>query len=336
MSLRTFCHATLCCTLLALSACARMEHAPASMDASTDASDSFEEKDATTEMAPAAEAEVTEADAESQVVTTAPEPAQLTSSAATYSDPQRKFIRTAQARFRVKDVYKSALTIEDVAAAHGGFVVRNDISSQNFRVRRFAKGNGKRIELAEYVLQGELTIRVPSDKTQDFLRSIITQMEFLDQRSFAAEDAQFELLRQQLDFRRNQEAQQELGQATQEGGKLAHKAEAITARNQARSSRDEALIAQKKFEDRVAFSTIRLSLYQIPQVRQTELNDIDNIFKKNGPGFFSRLGDSLGSGWHGLLEVLLVLSMLWPLWLLLAIPAVFLLRYLRKRRNRAK
>ena len=42
----------------------------------------------------------------------ATDPSQLTSSAATYTDAQRKFIRTAQANFRVKDVYQAALAIE--------------------------------------------------------------------------------------------------------------------------------------------------------------------------------------------------------------------------------
>ena len=192
-----------------------------------------------------------------------PSEAQLAASAATYSDAQRKFIRTAQARFRVKDVYQSALAIEDAVAAQGGFVVKNDISTQIDDIRRRSLGNGQLVELAEYSVRGDLTVRVPSDKAQVFLRSIIGQMEFLDGRSFAAADAQFALLREQLAYQRNQEAQQELGEANEEGGKLGQKAAVISARTDARSGRDEALIAQKEFEDRVAFATLDLSLYQL-------------------------------------------------------------------------
>ncbi|SDR15946.1 DUF4349 domain-containing protein [Pseudoxanthomonas sp. CF125] len=261
----------------------------------------------------------------------APDETQLTSSAATYTDAQRKFIRTAQANFRVQDVYQAALAIEDAVAAQGGFVTGNEIAADVQNTTRQSIGGGKLVELAEYTVRGELTVRVPSDKTQPFLRSIAKYMEFLDRRNFAAADAQFELLRQQLAYQRNQEAQQELGQAKDEGGKLGQKATVISARNEAKSSRDEALIAQKEFEDRVEFATLNLSLYQLPKLRRTEMTDMEAAVRDSGPGFFSRLGDSLSAGWFGLLEVVLVLIHLWPLWLALTLGWLAL-RALRRKR----
>lgn len=259
------------------------------------------------------------------------EGAQLTSSAATYTDAQRKFIRTAQANFRVGDVYQAALAIEDAVAAQGGFVTGNEITADVQNTTRQSIGGGKLVELAEYTVRGELTVRVPSDKTQSFLRSIAKYMEFLDRRNFAAADAQFELLRQQLAYQRSQEAQQELGQAKDEGGKLGQKATVISARNEAKSDRDEALIAQKEFEDRVEFATLNLSLYQLPKLRRTEMTDMEAAVRDNGPGFFSRLGESLRAGWFGFLEVGLMLIRLWPLWLVLAL-GWFGLRALRRKR----
>ena len=259
--------------------------------------------------------------ADSRADAAVPSDSQLSSSAATYTDAQRKFIRTAQATFRVKDVYQSALAIEDAVAAQGGFVVRNDIAAEIDDTRRRSLGNGQLVELAEYTVRGELSVRVPSEKTQAFLRSIIGQMEFLDKRNFAAADAQFALLREQLAYQRNQQAQQELGQANEEGGKLGQKAAVISARSDARSGRDEALIAQKEFEDRVAFATLDLSLYQLPKLRRTEMADMEAAVRQNSPGFLTRLGKSLGAGWYGVLEVCLQLVKLWPLWVLLIVGA---------------
>jgi len=250
------------------------------------------------------------------------DPSQMASDAATQVDPQRRFIRTAQAQFQVKDVYRTALAIEDEVAAQGGFVVDNDITSQVQRVSSRPLGEGKRLELTEYSLQGALTVRVPSDRTQAFLRAVAAQMEFLDRRTFNARDAQFDLLRQQLARQRAQDEQQELGTAVQGGGKLGDKVDAIQSRGEARTSRDEALIAQKEFEDRVAFSTITLSLRQDAQVRRAERVDVDAVFRDNGPGFFARLGDALAVGWRGALDVFVALAALWPLWL--AIVAVVL------------
>lgn len=263
----------------------------------------------------------------------APNTTQLASSAATYTDAQRKFIRTARAEFQVKDVYRSALAIEDAVAAQGGFVVKNDASTDIGARQRRPKGDGKLLELAEYTVRGSLTVRVPSERTQALLRTLVTQMEFLDSRSFEARDAQFDLLRQQMAWRRNQDAQQQIGAAIEDGGKLGQKAEAIATRNDVATARDEALLAQKQFEDRVAFSTIELSLHQAPRIRQTELVDTEAVFARNGPGFFDRLESALRAGWYGLLDVLLGLLQVWPLWLALGAGALAWRRLRRTRRQ---
>ena len=324
---------TLCTVLISLLiACSNKEQAAeASMDAAAPASapaPAMEAADAAAKSTVAGRAQVQAED--DSLVEEPPTQAQLTSSAATYTDAQRKFIRTAQAQFRVKDVYQSALAIEDAVAAQGGFVVSNRIGADVGEVQRRPKGDGKLIELAEYTVRGNLSVRVPSDKAQAFLRSIVNQMEFLDQRNFDAADAQFAMLRQQLAYQRNQQTQQELGDAVQQGGKLGQKADVIGARGEAKSARDEALIAQKEFEDRVAFATIDLSLYQLSKIRQTELTDVEAVFEANSPGFFARLGNSLSVGWYGVLEVFIQLIKLWPLWLLLALVALAYRRLRRK------
>jgi hypothetical protein len=265
--------------------------------------------------------------------TTRVDPGQVTSSASSYKDATRRFIRTAQAQFRVKDVYASAMSIEDAAAQQGGFVVSNDISAQVMSSRRYPAGAGKLVELTEYAMRGSLTVRVPSDNTQAFLRAIAAQMEFLDQRGFQAADAQFDLLRRQLAWQREQQAQLELGEAVRDGDRLDRKADVIAARSGAKQQRDEALIEQKQFEDQVAFSTITLTLYQSPKLRRTELDDIEAIARKHSPGFFPRLFDALRSGWDGVLEVVIALMHVWPLWLLLGLGAVALRRWWRGSRR---
>lgn len=292
--------------------------APMPQEAAADASANYETKSA-----------------EPQVETrTTVDAAQVSSSAATFDDGQRKFIRTAQAQFRVKDVYTSALAIEDVAAQQGGFVVDNDIAAQTLSVQRRPAGDGKLLELAEYTVRGTLTVRVPSDKTQTFLRAIASQMEFLDQRGFDAADAQFQMLRQQLAYQREQQAQLELGQALQSGDRLDRKADVIAARTGSKLQRDEALIQQKEFEDRVAFSTINLTLYQLSKIRQTEMVDVEAVFEKHSPGFFWRLFSALRVGWYGLLDLLLALLQVWPLWLAVGLGVYGLRRWNNARRGK--
>ena len=137
-------------------------------------------------------------------------------------------------------------------------------------------------------------------------------------------------MRQQLARQRAQDQQQELGDAVQAGGKLGDKAGAIAARGEARGQRDEAVFAQKEFEDRVAFSTIKLSLRQDVQVRKAERVDVDAVFRDNGPGFFSQLGDALRVGWRAGQQVVVALAALWPAWLVLLAAVIGWRRWRRK------
>jgi hypothetical protein len=337
--------------VVAIAACSKQDRAAESAAMEQSADKAVATMPATAPMAPPAEpAAAADAAASMEAVGGAPgeadaarrevetdtrvAPEQLASSAATYRDGERRFVRTAQAQFRVKDVYASALAIEDAAAQQGGFVVNNQISAQTLDVRRQPAGDDKLIELAEYTVQGSLVVRVPSENTQAFLRAIAAQMEFLDQRSFQANDVQFDLLRRELARQREQQTQQELGEAMRDGDRLDRKAEVIAARGDARLQRDEAMVQQKEYEDRIAFSTINLSLYQLAKIRRTEMVDAEAVFRRHGPGFFTRLFDAMRVGWYGVLDLLIALVHVWPLWLALGVVVVALRRWRRAQRGR--
>ena len=327
MDLTTMARTASCLSLIvAMAACAKKEEPSSAAPALA--------REAAGDMARAAPEAKPGAPAANNAVTAASLTQQMGSSAATFDDGESKFIRKASAKLSVKDVYVAALGIEDMVAAHGGFVVKNDIGAESISAAAHPAGEGKLLELNEYKVTGHLSVRVPSAKTQEFLRAIAGHIVFLDQRNFSAHDAQFDLLRRQLDATRNQETQGELGQAIENGAKLGQKAEAITARGEVKAARDAALLEKKEFEDQVAFSTIDLFLYQQSKVVQTERVDIDAAFRKARPGFFSRLGQELSGGWNGLLEFLLMLAKIWPVVAIAALGSAIVLRARRMRRSK--
>ena len=257
---------------------------------------------------------------------------QLTSSVATHSDAEHKFIRTATVSFGVKDVYQSALAIEDAAAAQGGFVTKNEIKSNAQNGAHYSSADGKLIDVVEYAVEGQLVVRVPSQKTQDFLRAIATQIEFLESRNFEARDAQFEMLRQQLEAIRQQLAQTQLGALAQQKGNIAQKTDAIDASTQSKAARDEALIKQKEFEDQVAFATITIDIRQPNKVRKTESNDLNRVVAESRPNFLKRLADSLLIGWYGVVDFLIEFMKVWPLWLFIGLVTFGINRFRKGRR----
>lgn len=275
------------------------------------------------------------ADSAASSVTNTTVEQQMGSSAATYTDGERKFIRTANANFAVKDVYVAALGIEDTVAGHGGFVVDSSIGASIEQVKRYPAGDGKLIELKEVNVVGELTVRVPSDRTQEFLRAIVKHIVVLDARTFSARDAQFDLLRRQLEMARNQEAQRDLGDAIDQGGRLRHRADVIGQRNMTKAARDEALLAQKVFEDQIAFSTISLTLSQPTGVQRSEVVDLESAYRHHRPGFFTRLGESMHGGWDGFLDTLVWLARAWPFLIGAGLIAAGLWRIRRRTRKSA-
>ena len=163
--------------------------------------------------------------------------------------------------------------------------------------------------------------------------SIAGQVEFLDERNFAATDAQFDLLRQQLAYARQHDAQRTLDDVANSEGRLRDRTGAVEARTQAQAERDEALIQRKAYEDRVAFATIDLGLYQQPQVRRTERVDVDAVLRSEGPSFFSRAWHAISGGWYGLLDVLVGMIAVWPFWLVLGLVVWGALRLRRRGRG---
>ncbi len=257
---------------------------------------------------------------------------QLTSTVATYNDAERKFIRTATVNFGVKDVYLSALAIEDAAAAQGGFITKNEIKSNPQDTAHYSNADGKLVDVVEYAIEGQLVVRIPSQKTQDFLRAIATQIEFLESRSFEARDAQFEMLRQQLEAIREQLAQAQLSALAQQKGNIAQKTDAIDASTQSKAARDEAIIKQKEFEDQVAFSTINIEIRQPNKVRKTESNDLNRVVAENRPNFFKRFTDSFMVGWYGVLDFFIEFMKVWPLWLFIGLMIFGVTRYQKGRK----
>jgi hypothetical protein len=137
-------------------------------------------------------------------------------------------------------------------------------------------------------------------------------------------------LRRQLARSRHEQAQAALANAAADGGRLGDRAEVIDRRVGQQTARDEALVEQRTFEDRVEFATLDVSMRQPERVRRAERPDVDAILRDEGPGFFNRLGEALTDGWRGMLALLVGAASIWPLWLI-AFIALLGIRAWRRR-----
>lgn len=263
-----------------------------------------------------------------------PRPEDIASGMFLPTSSKHKFILTANAKFKVKNVYDATIDIENIAYSLEGFVIKNDIRTNQYDVNDFPQGDNIMLRMSRYARYSELIVRLPAENTQTFLRKLADHMLYLDHREFLAQDVQFDILKQQLSYRRNQEIQQKFGRAaSQVRGDT--KMDAIGHQRDTMEARDNATINRAILNDRIDYSTVVLSIYEPEGIYQEKITDIQAIIDSSRTGFFVRLGESLTSGWYAFLDCIVFISVLWPL-LLIAILAIAIAIYRRKRNKTAE
>jgi len=125
-------------------------------------------------------------------------------------DSTRKFIRTANLKFKVKDVIKSTYDIEDITAKEGGFVTYTNLSSSISDVQKKAISEAETLETTHYVVTNEIILRVPNNKLDETLKEISRNIDYLDYRVIKAEDVALQLLANKLTQKRAAKNEQRL------------------------------------------------------------------------------------------------------------------------------
>lgn len=259
-----------------------------------------------------------------------PEPKQaLSSNVATYTDSSRRFILAGDLRFRTDDVVKTTFAIEALIARHGGFVANTHLSTDINSRYSTPISKDSLLETTRYTVINRLTIRVPSNELDTTLKSLITYVDFLDHRTLSATDVRLTLLRDKLTKRRLAQHTDRLTDAVDEQG---HKLkETITAQERLidrQRQADEASLNTMELEDRIAYSTLTLDIYQREAIRRDLVPNEQNI-EAYEPGFFSKASEALKDGWDLLLQLVLTLVRGWSV-ILLGIVVYLLYRRIRR------
>ena len=79
-------------------------------------------------------------------------------------DSTRRFIRTAELKFKVKSVIKSTYDIEDITNRQGGFVTYTNLTSDINNVTTIAVSADSTLETTYYTVTNSIKIRVPNTK----------------------------------------------------------------------------------------------------------------------------------------------------------------------------
>lgn len=228
----------------------------------------------------------------------------ITSVAAQASkDSTRKFIKTVDMEFRVKNVEQATYHLERMAVDMGGFVAHSHLVSQQQYTDSKPISKDSVLESIFYVVRNDLQIRVPDQKLDTTLRQIAKWVEYLDHRTIDAQDVSIDILANKL-------SQQDATEALSDANARKSVEDVLSAKQ----SRSQSRVENLRLKDRVKFSTLTLHFYQREAVYRTKAANIENI-KAYRPGFFSRLGDALSYSWELLQDLILGLFQTWFIWL---------------------
>ena len=246
-------------------------------------------------------------------------------------DSTHRFIRTADMRFRVKNVAIVSYKIEDLAVKFGGYVADTKLTSNLQSNYEKPVSADSSLQTMRFVVTNAIILRVPVENLDTTLKSLVKYIDYLDYRNINTNDITLDLLRNKLESARIAKFNQRLALSIDtKAGKLPDVQGAEESMLNQQANSDNALIENLRISDQVKYSTITLNIYQPETIRQELIAREKNIDVYE-PGMGSKLAESLSSGWHGLQIIILGIVTLWPLWLIGA-GIFFLLRKILKKK----
>ena len=242
----------------------------------------------------------------------------------------RKFIRTADLKFKVKNVTQSTYAIENITNKFDGFVTYTNLQINIIDKFETKVSQDSTLETTRYNVENNITIRVPNKRLDTVIKSIAKQIDFLDYRIIKADDVSLKILSNQLSQNRSANNEKRVEKAIDTKGKKIN--DIMDAENNLanqKEQKDNSKIENLSMQDQINFSTLTIQIYQHESVKQ-ELNvniKDDNYYK---PNIGIRILDSLKTGWYVLLDVIVFLVEIW--WLLFIVIGGFFLykKYLKK------
>lgn len=257
----------------------------------------------------------------------------------------RPFVVTADLSFRTADVRQTAVAIEQLALAQGGFVVSNQTRSEVIRQERFKQTAGKIMSIEHYVSYSDLTVRIPRDRTTSFLHALQPHITLLEQQTYAAEDVlaiqRHHVLTKQREQKyilglenidkQEQEKALQSEQASAASGTMS-KQEQILARRQAAQQREhKAQVQQLELQDKIDYATISLHFRQPETVFQSIQPDSEALAAALRPTLGASLQQAFIDSRKFLTQCLLFIVHTWFVWLIAV--GIWIVRRKRKHKH---
>lgn len=237
----------------------------------------------------------------------------ISSSAAVENkNSNRKFVRTADVKFKVKNVAKSTYAIEDATTKFGGFVTYTNLQSNIHGEDRTKVSQDSTLVTTKYKVDNNITIRVPNTKMDTVIKTIAKQIHFLDYRIIKADDVTLQMLSNELAQKRSNSSEKRLANAIDsKGKKLNQIVDAEATLDTKKEQNDASKLQNLSLQDQVNFSTLTLNIYQDESIKQ-EMVANEKSINAYRPNIGLQIWDSIKTGWFMLENIVSFIVVLWP------------------------
>ena len=237
----------------------------------------------------------------------------ISSSAAVENkNSNRKFVRTADVKFKVKNVAKSTYAIEDATTKFGGFVTYTNLQSNIHNEDRTKVSQDSTLVTTKYKVENNITIRVPNTRMDTVIKTIAKQIHFLDYRIIKADDVSLQMLSNELAQKRSNSSEKRLENTIDsKGKKLNQVVKAEETLDAKKEQNDASKLQNLSLQDQVNFSTLTLNIYQDESIKQEMVTNEKSI-NAYRPNIGLQIWDSVKTGWFMLENIVSFIVVLWP------------------------
>lgn len=229
------------------------------------------------------------------------------------------FVRNANIKFKVKDVFNTTKEIENIVSQNGGYVILSDLKSNSDYNNTIQFKKDSVLELNYFTTVSNISIRVPNKQLDSVVRKITDMAIFIDFRTLKADDVKMKLYANKLaENRYNQYKKNVQKSIATTKAKLNQVYEAHETILEKQTLADQTSIESMDLIDQVNYSTLNLELYQAQSVK-SEAKLFIPIIKPYEPSFFSKLGHSFLNGFELLKNLVLFFVDIWGILLIIVI-----------------
>jgi len=218
------------------------------------------------------------------------------------SSKQPKLIKTADMRFKVKNVEQTSESIASLTTKYNGMVTHHDMNAENEQTSDTRLSNDSVMRVSRFNTTATMTVKIPSDKIEEFLDAVSHMSVYVNVRRMDIEDKSLDYLASQMKLNSRKELVSQ-----QKAGRVVFKnADAVL---DLKDGLVDEQINNRKIDDEVKYSVISLDFYQSNTIsKEIIVNDDPESYKLP---FGNRLLIAFSDGWSIFKELLILLADMW-------------------------